>query len=257
MIEERREGAVATLVLRNPGKKNALDAETWRALAAAFARCTADESLRCIVVRGADGDFAAGADIEEFPRLRADRAQGMHYHEGLIGPALEAMAQCPHPIVALIEGVCVGGGLEIACTADLRIAGRSARFGVPINRLGFPLAAGELRALLALVGRATAAELLLEGRLYDAEEARCKGLVTRVVPDEQVVEEAYASARRIAAGAPLAARANKRHIRRLMAEAPPLTPAELAASYDFFDSRDYREGIAAFLEKRPPHFDGT
>jgi enoyl-CoA hydratase/carnithine racemase len=257
MIECTREGPVATAVLRNPGKKNAIDVATWQELARVFGLLNADTSLRCVVIRGADGDFSAGADIEEFPRVRADRAQGMHYHERVVGPALQAVADCPHPLVALIEGVCIGGGLEVACCADLRIAGESARLGVPINRLGFPLALGELSALLGLISPAVALELLLEGRLFSAAEAQHKGLLTRVVADADLAEEADRTVDRIVSGSPAAARANKRNIRRLAAAAPPLSREERAAGHAFLDSADYREGLAAFLEKRTPRFTGS
>ena len=149
-----------------------------------------------------------------------------------------------------------GRGLEIAGQCDLRICGRSARFGAPINKLGFSMAPGELIGLLALVGPAVTLEILLEGRILGADEAYEKGLVSRVVDDELVAEEAYATARRIAAGAPLAARMHKKLVRRLTAVPQGLTLEELKASFAFLDSEDYREGLSAFLEKRSPVFRG-
>src|SRR5438445_1607465 len=149
-----REGDVATVTLSHADKLNAISVAMWRALAQCFAALSADPSLRCVVVRGADGNFAAGADIAEFPGERGDAAALRRYHEAVIAPALAAIAGCLHPTLAMIEGVCVGGGLEIACHCDLRIAADDSRFGVPINRLGFPMAPGELTGLLALAGRA-------------------------------------------------------------------------------------------------------
>ena len=110
----------------------------------------------------------------------ADLASVVHYHMEIIAPALQAMADCIHPVIAQIEGVCIGGGLEIASQCDLRIAASSSRFGVPINRLGFPMAPEEMRGLLGLAGRAATLEILLEGRVFGAEEAFAKGLLTRV-----------------------------------------------------------------------------
>lgn len=246
--------SIARVRLSNPGKLNALNEAMWRELPQVFTALDGDTSLRCVLVQGADGNFAAGADIEEFASLRANAAQGMRYHVELVAGALDAIAECRHPTVAAIEGACVGGGLEIACACDLRIAAPDARFGIPINRLGFPLAPHELRYLLALAGRAVALELLLEGRVFDAEEAKQKGLLHRI--DEDVHGEARATARRIAAGAPLAARANKALVRRLTVAAPTLTSQELQAAFACLDSDDYREGVQAFLAKRTPRFTG-
>jgi enoyl-CoA hydratase/carnithine racemase len=251
-----RDGATALVTLSHQGKLNAISASMWHALATGFAELSADTSLRCVVVRGADGNFAAGADIAEFPTVRGDEAAVRRYHTETIAPALQAIAECPHPTLAAIEGVCVGGGLEIACHCDLRIAASGSRFGVPINRLGFPMAPGELRGLLALAGRAVALEILLEGRVFDADEAARKGLLTRVVPEAAFHDEIAATIQRLCAGAPLAARINKATIRRLSPEPAPLTQADLDAHFRYATSRDHAEGVAAFLAHRPPDFTG-
>jgi enoyl-CoA hydratase/carnithine racemase len=156
----------------------------------------------------------------------------------------------------MIHGPCAGGGLEIACMCDLRIAGESARLGVPINRLGFPIAYDELAALLPLTGRAVALEILVEGRMWDAKEALAKGLLTRVVPDAGLEREAYASARRIAEGAPLVNRWHKRFVRRLAPQPAPLTSAEIEENFAYFATEDYRIGMDAFAKKQKPRFKG-
>lgn len=250
-----RDGDIATVTLSNPGKLNALDVTMWQRLTACFTQLTADLSLRCVIVRGEDGNFAAGADIAEFSRVRNTLEQGILYHTDAIGGALAAMDACIHPVVAAIEGACVGGGLEIACACDLRIAAPTARFGIPINRLGFALAPGEMPALLHLVGPAVALEILLEGRVFDAAEALAKGLLTRLADD--VPAAALAAAQRIAAGAPLAARMNKLLVRRLGRPGPPLSAEEVAAAFGPLASADYQEGVAAFIAKRPPRFTGN
>jgi enoyl-CoA hydratase len=168
---------------------------------------------------------------------------------------LGAIRDCRHPTVALIEGICVGGGLEIAALCDLRICGESSRFGVPINRLGLVMAYDELAGLAALVGRAATLEILLEGRVFGAREAKDKGLVTRVVPDAEVEAEAMATARRITAGAPLVARWHKKFLRRLDDPAP-LTPEELDEGFACFDTEDFQIGYRAFLAKTKPEFQG-
>lgn len=247
-------GAIATVTLSSPGKLNALSVAMWQAVQGIFTELSARTELRCVIVRGADGNFAAGADIEEFPATRSTLEQGIHYHEDLIAPALEAIADCLHPTIAAIDGVCVGGGLEIACACDIRIAAPGARFGIPINRLGFPLAPRELQGLLQLIGKARTLEILLEGRVFDAAEARDKGLLQRIADD--VHAASMESAERIAKGAPLAARANKQMVRRLSPSVAPLDEQELRAAFSFLESDDYREGVQSFIAKRPPHFHG-
>ncbi len=247
---------IATVTLHNPSKLNAVNAAMWRGLSAAMARIAGDDSVRCVIVRGAgENAFAAGGDIEEFRRVRATVDDALHYHEDLVASALNAIRDCAVPTVAAIRGACVGGGLEIAGCCDIRIAGESARFGAPINRLGFSMYPGEMAGLLALVGPAVVLEILLEGRILSAREALQKGLLSRVVDDEKVFEEAAACAARICAGAPLVARWHKQWVRRLMTGAP-LSAAEKRAAFDFLATEDYREGLDAFLAKRPPRFKG-
>ena len=256
-IDVTRDGNIATVALNNTAKLNALTVAMWRELARAMRELSADDALRCIVLRGAgDEAFAAGADIDEFIKVRATLEQAKVYHREHVSGALTAVRECRQPTVALIRGPCVGGGLEIACQCDLRVSGSSGRFGVPINRLGFAIAYDELAGLLALAGRAVAAEILLEGRVWNADEAFAKGLLTRVVPEAEVEREAYATARRIADGAPLVARWHKQFIRRLAPPAAPLSAAEVDANFDYLKTADYRIGIDAFINKKKPKFKG-
>jgi len=250
-----REGDIATVTLDNPGKLNALDLAMWKRLGAAMRGLHRDASLRCVVIRGAgDQAFAAGADISEFGKTRSNSRDAKKYGEQL-EETMAALAGCRHPIVAMIHGACVGGGLEIVSQCDLRICGTSSRFGVPINRLGLVVGYGEMKGLIDLVGRAAAMEILLEGRILGAAEAKDMGLVNRVVPDDKVEEESTAAARRIAAGAPLVARWHKKFARRL-AGGRPVTRAERNEAYACYDTGDFREGVKAFLTKRKPEFRG-
>ena len=250
-----REGAVATVVLNRPEKLNALTRPMWRRLGEVFLELCADDALRCVIIRGAGTKaFAPGNDISEFASERSNVEQARAYGADM-RRTIEAIERCRHPVVAQIHGICVGGGLEIAGLADIRICGESSRFGVPINRLGLVMAYAEIASLIALAGEATALEILLEGRVFDAKEAYEKGLVTRVVPDGEVEAEALASAQRIAEGAPLAARWHKKFARRLR-DAAPLTDAEYDEGYACFGTEDFRIGYQAFLAKRKPQFKG-
>jgi enoyl-CoA hydratase len=252
-----RDATIATVSLMNPGKLNALTAGMWQELARVMSELSQIDELRCVVLRGAGEEaFAAGADIAEFAQVRDNVEQGKRYHREYVYGALKAVAECRHPTVAMIHGPCVGGGLEIACQCDVRISGTSGRFGVPINRLGFAIAYEELAALLPLTGRAVALELLIEGRVLDAAEAMSKGLLTRVVPDVALCDEAYATARRIAEGAPLVARWHKRMVRRLIPPPAPLTEAEIDENFAYFNTEDYRIGYDAFINKKKPKFVG-
>lgn len=250
------DGGVAFVTLSHLGRLNAITVAMWKSIGDIFTRLARQDQLRCVILRGDGGNFAAGADISEFPRERADHAGVINYHTRILAPALTAVARCPHPVVAQIEGVCVGGGLELASQCDLRIAGRSARFGVPINRLGFPMAPDEMRGLLALVGRAVTLEILLEGRVFDADEAMAKGLLTRVLPDDEVAADVLHCARRLEQGAPHAARINKQTAALLSETSAPLSEPELHALFDYAETSDHREGVEAFLAGRPPVFTG-
>jgi enoyl-CoA hydratase/carnithine racemase len=210
-----RAGDIATVVFNRPDKLNALTKPMWRALAEHVAALASDDAVRCIVLRGAGGKaFSPGNDISEFETERSNPAQARDYGK-LMHAALAALRDCRTPTVAAIEGICVGGGMEIAALCDIRICGRASRFGAPIKTLGLVMAYPEIGALIDLVGRTVALEILLEGRIFGAEEAKEKGIVTRVVDDATVLDEAYAAARRIADGAPLVARWHKKFARRL------------------------------------------
>jgi enoyl-CoA hydratase/carnithine racemase len=250
-----RDVHIATVTLNRPEKLNALTRAMWQELGATIEALSSDDRLRCIVVRGAgEKAFSPGNDIAEFATERGNKEQARAYGRVMHATA-RALETCPHPVVAQIHGICVGGGMEIAALCDLRICGTSSRFGAPIKNLGLVMAYQEMAPLVRLVGTTVALEILLEGRIFDAAEAKDKGLVTRVVADSEVANEARATAERIADGAPLVARWHKKFARRL-AEARPLTEAEYDECFECFDTEDFRIGYAAFLAKRKPGFTG-
>ena len=254
-IEVTRTGPIATVVLDRPAKLNALTRSMWQALGDEIEALSADDALRCVIVRGAgDKAFSPGNDIAEFATDRANKVQAIEYGR-VMHTTAKALADCRHPLVAQIHGICVGGGLEIAALCDLRICGESSRFGAPIKNLGLVMAYPEMAPLVRLAGPSIALEILLEGRIFDAAEAKEKRLVTRVVPDAQVAAESLATAQRIADGAPLVARWHKKFARRL-ADPRPITGAEHDECFDCFDTEDFRLGYAAFLAKCKPEFVG-
>jgi enoyl-CoA hydratase len=242
---------IARVVLSHAGKLNAISVAMWRELRRLFEALQAepaDEAPRAVILCGAGGNFAAGADIEEFPAFRFDERRLSEYHEDVIAPALQALLNCDIPLIAQIEGACVGGGLEIAACCDLRIASHDARLGVPIAKLGFPMAPGELLAVRRVVSDALLREMLLEARLYDASAALSRGLLHRVVDD--AAQEAWASAERIAALSPNAARLNKRSLRALANGGL----VEGQSHFAYANHPEHREGVSAFLDGRPPKF---
>ncbi len=249
---------LATLTLANAGKLNAIDIAMWRELRALFERLQAlppTAAPRVLIVRGEGGQFASGGDIAEFAGFRFDEARLRDFHENIVAPALHAMLACDLPLLAQIEGNCIGGGLEIAACCDIRVCGDGSRFGAPIAKLGFPMAPLELQVVSRIAALPVLREMLLEARLLGAAAALQHGLVHAVVPDDEVAETAAQRARQIASLSPQAARLNK-HTLRQLARGGPGGPgeAERLAHYAYADSHEHREGIAAFLEKRPPRF---
>lgn len=258
MIEHlcvERAGDIVTVVLDRPDKLNAVSVAMWRGLEAIFADLDGDPTVRCIVLTGGgEKAFSVGADIGEFEQRRSTvdkaRAYARHFHG-----AAERISGCRHPVVAKIRGLCVGGGLELACACDLRICSEGARFGIPIKRLGLVVAHTELRPLVQLVGPANAMEILLEGQIFGARRAAEMGLVNRVVSAAVLDAEVEAAAVRIAEGAPLVARWHKRFTRRLL-DPTPLTDDELDEAYQCFATEDFETGYRAFLAKTRPAFRG-
>lgn len=251
----QRDGAIATVVLNRPHKLNAMTKPMWGRLGEVLRELQADDSLRCIVLRGAgEKSFSPGNDISEFETERSNPEQAKDYGRLMHG-TLTALRDLRHPTVAQIHGICVGGGMEIAGLCDLRICGESSRFGAPIAKLGLVMAYPEIQALRDLVGRQTALEILLEARVFDAAEAKAKGVVTRVVPDNRVAAEVAETATRIAAGAPLVARWHKAFLKRLEDPAP-LSEAEFDEGFACYGTKDFEIGYRAFLAKTEPDFEG-
>ena len=251
----QRKNAVLTVVLNRPHKLNAMTKSMWQELGEIFRDLSGDDELRCIVLRGAGTrSFSPGNDIGEFEQERANVDQARDYG-AIMAATIDALSSCRHPLIASIHGICVGGGLEIACCCDMRICAASSRFGVPVNKLGLVMSPPELEGLVRLVGRAAAFEILLEGRIFGADEAWRMGLVNRVVANEQVEKETNELVGRIVEGAPLVARWHKRFIKRVE-DPTPLTEEEIDEGYQCFGTEDFQIGYKAFLRKEKPGFVG-
>lgn len=264
------DGAIATVTLEHAGKYNAMSRSMWLTLRAVFLELQHRPDVRCVRVCGADGHFCAGGDIAQYPDFRFDAAALRHFHEAEVWGALQAMLDCDVPIVAQIEGNCMGAGVEIASCCDLRLASASARFGAPIARLGFPMAPREAALVGQAVGSTTARAMLLAAEVFDASHMQSCGFLTRIVADGAVAGTVLAMAQRIAALAPQAARLNKQTLRAICMQNSALAQLECAQvaintianmvsplpsdPYAYADSAEHREGITAFLEKRTPRF---
>jgi enoyl-CoA hydratase len=250
-----REGPIATVVLNRPEKLNAMSMAMARRLREIMEACDGDADLRCVVLRGTGGRaFSVGADISEFEATRSSAAKAREYAR-VGNPAFHSVRACRHPVIALIQGLCVGGGFGLAALCDIKVCGESSRFGVPIKRLGLVESHDELEAVVRAIGAGPTLEILLTGDLLDAAGALRIGFVNRVVPDDRVEEETFAMARRIAEGAPLAARWHKRFVYDLVARRP-LTDEERDVAYHCFDTQDFQIGYRAFLAKTTPRFVG-
>lgn len=250
--------AVARLRISNPERRNALDHEILAALANALPRLEQGIETRCVILTGAPPAFSAGYDIASIPEETFERdAEALVAHP--FHAAMEALARHPWPTLAAINGHCLGGGLELAMTCDLRICAAGAKLGMPPARLGLVYGHTGLRKFLDTVGLARTKELFLTGRNFEAARAEQIGLVHEVLPDEELEDAAVAMAGTIAANAPLSMRGNKRAIE-ILRQNPVLTQQQeaglIALRESCFGSEDLREGIRAFAEKRKPRWTG-
>jgi len=252
----RCDGPIATVTLNRPEKRNAITVAMWDALPRVLAPLEADPGVRVVLVRGAGEEaFASGADISEFERVRNGAAAARAY-SALVAAAERTLADFPKPTIAMIHGFCVGGGLEIALACDLRWTSAGGRFGITAARLGIVYGRGATRRLAALVGPSHARDLLFSGRLVDAEEARAMGLVNCVCASGALERETYAYAGVLAEQAPLSQRGAKALLQHLAGEGT-MTDRDIAAFVETaYESADYREGVHAFLARRPARFEG-
>jgi len=253
VLVEREPGArIATVLLNRPDRLNALSEALMGQLAEALRELDGDEDVRCVVVGGSERAFAAGADVAEMAT-----ASAMDMYAARRIDRWDEIRAVRTPLVAAVSGFCLGGGCELAMSCDLIVASETAVFGQPETGLGLLPGAGGTQRLTHAVGKALAMDVILSGRLLSAREARDAGLVARVVAREAWLDESKRVARDIAAKGPVASRLAKQAVNRAHEGSLSLgLDYERYALYLAFASEDAREGMNAFLEKRPPEFEG-
>jgi len=252
-----KEGSIGWIVFNNPARRNAVSVEMWEALSEIVRDYASDPAIRVIVLRGAGGKaFVSGADISEFEQKRATPEATEAYRQ-LSERATMDLQYVNKPTIAMIEGFCIGGGVSVALSCDLRIAGESARFGVPAARLGLGYELPGVRKLVQVVGPAFAKEIFYTARQFTAQEALAMGLINRAVPDADLESYVGAYAATIGANAPLTVASIKTIIGEAMKDESKRDEALCDRVVDqCFNSEDYVEGRRAFMEKRPPAFKG-
>jgi enoyl-CoA hydratase/carnithine racemase len=256
MIAEKH-GPVGKLIFNKPAKHNATSTDMWEAIPVILDDFEKDPAIRVVVVTGAgDKAFVSGADISEFEKARSTPEQVAYYDK--IGEIANArLVKCSKPTIARIRGYCIGGGLAVSLTCDIRIASDKSKFGVPAARLGLGYRASGLNNLMHLVGPAYAKEIFFTARQFDAGEAQAMGLINRVVPSADLETYVKTYADTISVNAPMTVHA----VKVTVGEAVKDESVRNVALSDqlvkaCFDSQDYVEGRTAFMEKRKPAFKG-
>ena len=254
-ILAKKDGAIGWLVFNNPERRNAVSLDMWEAIPTVLAEFGADEAIRVVVLTGAgDKAFVSGADISQFEKQRSTAETVAHYDE--VGEKAQTRLKTfDKPVIAMIRGYCIGGGLNIANLCDLRIAADDSRFGIPAAKMGLGYRASSMKNLVDIVGKAAALEIMITARQFNADDALRMGLVHKVVPVPELEKATREYCEMITANAPLTMRAAKRIIREVSAKDYDQAACQ-AWVKECFDSDDYREGRRAFMEKRKPVFKG-
>jgi enoyl-CoA hydratase/carnithine racemase len=250
---ERVFNGSATLTLNRREKRNALSVAMWSAIPALVAEAVADQGVKLLFVRGSGGVFASGADISEMPTVYATSQAALENDEKIQG-AMVALENCPKPVIALIEGPCVGGGCGIALACDIRIGAVGSLYGVTPAKLGLVYGAADTRRLVQAVGLSMAKDILFTGRLLDAKEAHSVGLIDHLVDADDLDAAAADYAKKIGAASQFSIRNQKAILALLRTGADDDAPQSRALFGASFEGADFKEGFAAFMEKRPAKF---
>jgi enoyl-CoA hydratase len=253
----RKDGAIGWMIFNNPARRNAVSVDMWQAIPDVLAAFEDDPAIRVVVFTGAgDKAFVSGADISQFEDVRANREANEVYSRRS-ADANRAMVRLSKPSIAMIKGFCIGGGMAVALTCDMRVCSDDSRFAIPAARLGLGYGYDGLKALADLVGPSYAKEIMFTARQFNAEEALRIGLVNRVVPAAELESMIREYAAMIGRNAPLTVKAAKMAVREAMKDPERRQLDEVSKAVDAcFDSADYNEGRKAFMEKRDPVFQG-
>src|SRR5690242_3574246 len=254
----RKEGSVGYVIFNNPERHNAVSLDMWAAAGKMLDDFRNDDNIKVVVVTGAGGKaFVSGADISRFEKERSSEDAVKHYNE-VVDKSYRAFHEFPKPVIAMIRGYCIGGGMGLATCCDIRIATEKSTFAVPAAKLGLGYGYSGLKRLVDVVGPSFAMEIFYTARQFTAAEAVTMGLVNRVVPDGELESYVQGYADTIAGNAPLTIKAVKATVAEAMKHDSERNIARSQALVEAcFKSRDYEEGRKAFMEKRKPVFTGT
>lgn len=257
ILVERRDG-VATVTFNRPDQRNAISYDSWLELRRVAEELDRDAAVKVVVLTGAgEKAFSSGADIKDFELYRNDSESSRTYAAAFDG-AMDAVEELSKPTISMIKGFCVGGGCELSLATDIRVTADNGRFGIPVARLGILVGYKEMRRLVNLVGPGNASYLLLSARLLDADEALRIGLVSGVLPLDEIEEFTYKLAKEMVPLAPLSQQRHKVILQTVLRNPSleGLTADEEHLPFANFDSEDFQEGRSAFLERRAPQFKG-
>ena len=257
MLAEVNDG-IGWITFNAPEKRNAMSLDMWQGLGEILGKLQEEKSLRVLILKGAgDAAFVSGADISEFEDKRSSQRDRDAYESAFV-VALDKLANFATPVVAMIRGYCIGGGLAIALNTDIRIATEQSKFGIPAAKLGLGYGFEAVKTLESIVGPSHAKDILFTARFLEAKEALSIGLVNFMVGSELLEQTVNEYANKIVTNAPLTIRAVKKTVGEVVKDPGQKNPAHIERMVnDCFLSADYQEGRRAFMEKRKPKFTGS